>query len=261
MAALEIIALDEATPQLRAPGAADTYLAPRALALTPVSLTGSAATSSLSIAQTWNTTGTPTALDVLVTDTASNAASRFFQFRTTARTVLQLRKDGLLQGAGPSSGAFIIGSTTEFRPGSVVIGFQPSGTTGGVGFSGDATGTTLSVGASNLGLHVASTGFYGFSSGTVAADVDTILRRDAANTLALRNGTNAQTSRVYGTFTDASNGRWLNISMTTAGVATITPTGNGTGASGNVIHISGLPTSNPGPGILWNNAGTPAIGT
>jgi hypothetical protein len=49
--------------------------------------------------------------------------------------------------------------------------------------------------------------------------------------------------------------------MTTAGVATITPTGNGSGASGNVLHISGLPTSNPGPGILWNNAGTPAIGT
>jgi hypothetical protein len=34
---------------------------------------------------------------------------------------------------------------------------------------------------------------------------DTILRRDAANTLALRNGTNAQTFNVYNTFTDASN--------------------------------------------------------
>jgi hypothetical protein len=31
------------------------------------------------------------------------------------------------------------------------------------------------------------------------------LFRDAANTLALRNGTNAQTFRVYNTFTDASN--------------------------------------------------------
>lgn len=85
--------------------------------------------------------------------------------------------------------------------------------------------------------------------------------RDAANTLALRNGTNAQTSRVYGTFTDSSNGRWLNITMSTAGVAAISPTGNGTGASGNVLHISGLPTSNPGPGILWNDAGTVKVGT
>jgi hypothetical protein len=34
---------------------------------------------------------------------------------------------------------------------------------------------------------------------------DLLLRRDAANTLALQNGTNAQTFRVYNTFTDASN--------------------------------------------------------
>jgi hypothetical protein len=36
--------------------------------------------------------------------------------------------------------------------------------------------------------------------------------------------------------------------------------GGGTVANG-VVIISRLPTSNPGPGILWNNAGTPAIGT
>jgi hypothetical protein len=49
--------------------------------------------------------------------------------------------------------------------------------------------------------------------------------------------------------------------MSTAGVARIQPTGNGTGATGNVLHISGLPTSNPGPGILWNDAGTVKVGT
>lgn len=90
---------------------------------------------------------------------------------------------------------------------------------------------------------------------------DTVLERDAANTLALRNGTNAQTLRVYGTFTDASNHRRINLSMSTAGVAVLRAEGAGTGASGNVLHISSLPTANPGPGILWNNAGTPAIGT
>jgi len=30
---------------------------------------------------------------------------------------------------------------------------------------------------------------------------------------------------------------------------------------GGSLHISNFPTSNPGPGILWNNAGTPAFGT
>lgn len=87
------------------------------------------------------------------------------------------------------------------------------------------------------------------------------LLRDESFTLAQRNGTNAQTSRLYGTYTDASNYRRVALAMTTAGVASIAPEGAGTGASGNVLHISGLPTSNPGPGILWNDAGTVKVGT
>ena len=79
--------------------------------------------------------------------------------------------------------------------------------------------------------------------------------------VAQRNGANAQSYRLYGTYTDSSNYRRLALASTTAGVFSIKPEGAGTGASGNVLHISGLPTSNPGPGILWNNAGTPAIGT
>ena len=90
---------------------------------------------------------------------------------------------------------------------------------------------------------------------------DLTLARDAANTLAQRRGTNAQTHRIYGTFTDASNYRRLTKTMSTAGVAEIKPEGAGTGASGNVLHISGLPTSNPGPGILWNNLGIVNVGT
>lgn len=43
------------------------------------------------------------------------------------------------------------------------------------------------------------------SSGSVQWNADTILQRDAANALALRNGTNAQTFNVYNTYTDASN--------------------------------------------------------
>lgn len=40
-------------------------------------------------------------------------------------------------------------------------------------------------------------------------------------------------------------------------------TGGAKTGSGTVglVRISSLPTTNPGPGILWNNAGTPAIGT
>jgi len=96
---------------------------------------------------------------------------------------------------------------------------------------------------------------------TLGWSTDLFLQRDAANTLALRNSTNAQKFNSYGTYTDVSNYRRVALAMTTTGVATLKPEGAGSGASGNVLHISGLPTSNPGPGILWNNAGTPAIGT
>lgn len=80
---------------------------------------------------------------------------------------------------------------------------------------------------------------------------DVLLTRDAAAVLALKNGATAQTMRVYGNTTGS---HYLNI------------THNGTNAvvtvnGGGVLHISSLPTANPGAGILWNNAGTPAIGT
>jgi hypothetical protein len=84
---------------------------------------------------------------------------------------------------------------------------------------------------------------------------------DESGRLAQRNGTNEQEFRVYGTFTDSSNYRRLSQGMSTGGVAFLRPEGAGTGASGNVIHISGLPTSNPGPGILWNNGGAVEVGT
>lgn len=66
-------------------------------------------------------------------------------------------------------------------------------------------------------------------------------------------------ARVYNTYTDGSNYergfmQWSGNAFK-IGVEAV-----GTGTT-RVVHISNLPTSNPGAGILWNNAGTPAIGT
>lgn len=44
-----------------------------------------------------------------------------------------------------------------------------------------------------------------WTSNTTAQAIDLILARDAANTLAQRNGTNAQTFRIYNTFTNSTN--------------------------------------------------------
>jgi hypothetical protein len=150
------------------------------------------------------------------------------------------------------------------------LAFQTDGTTRlTIAANGALNATsTLEVGGGTIAITsnnavMWGSGLYGWISGNAgAASVpDLALARDAADNLAQRRGTNAQTNRLYGTYTDASNYRRLTKTMSTAGVAEIKPEGAGTGASGNVLHISGLPTSNPGPGILWNNAGTPAIGT
>ena len=57
---------------------------------------------------------------------------------------------------------------------------------------------------------------------------DVLFARDAAATLALRNSTNAQTLRVYSTYTDASNNEGFQV-RTTAGLVALETFANGTG--------------------------------
>ena len=57
---------------------------------------------------------------------------------------------------------------------------------------------------------------------------DVVLRRDAANTLAQRNGVNAQAFRIYNTFTDTANYERLFLSWA-ANIVTIGTEGAGTG--------------------------------
>jgi hypothetical protein len=66
----------------------------------------------------------------------------------------------------------------------------------------------FSTGISNSAITLNANGVIGFTSATsgdVGVIMDTILRRDDANILAQRNGVNAQTFRVYNTYTDGSN--------------------------------------------------------
>ena len=57
----------------------------------------------------------------------------------------------------------------------------------------------------NNGVQVLTTGSYSWASAGIAGSSDLFLYRDAANTLALRNGTSGQVLRVYNTFTDVNN--------------------------------------------------------
>ena len=94
---------------------------------------------------------------------------------------------------------------------------------------------------------------------------DTILRRDAAATLAQRNGTNAQTLRVYGTYTDSSNYERLTLSTTAGTSVNIAAETLGTGGdnldivltpagTGSVYFPVGA-SATPGIRFLGKNAG------
>jgi hypothetical protein len=63
------------------------------------SLTGSAADSLLDLATTWNTTGTPTAIKLNVTDTASNSNSKAIDLQRGGSSVFSVRKDGFALAA------------------------------------------------------------------------------------------------------------------------------------------------------------------
>lgn len=125
--------------------------------------------------------------------------------------------------------------------------FGPDGLVGTPGFAfGTETNTGLYRSSSgNIALAVAGTARYrwnaggmtidtgmliGWGSGDALSAVDTIIRRDAANTLAQRNAASAQTSRVYGTFTDASNYVRASLAVTSTTV-TLAAESAGTGAA------------------------------
>lgn len=117
--------------------------------------------------------------------------------------------------ATPSSANLAAAVTGETGSGALVFATSPSLTTPDIGA---ATGTSLTA----TGLLQAGT--------TVGVSTDVLLNRTAANSLALRNGTNAQAWRVYNTFTDASNGEWLET-FWTGNTATLGTNQNGTGVA------------------------------
>lgn len=143
---------------------------------------------------TWNNGATTfTALKMNVTDTASAAGSLLMDLQVGGVSKASMRKDGAWQVPyliGPR------GTTTDMRlilDGIVEAVFQYNGVNQ---FFIDSNGrASLRNGAS----------FGWSSSDNAAGTLDTILLRDAANTLAQRNGTAAQAFRLYNTQTDPSN--------------------------------------------------------
>lgn len=159
------------------------------------SLTGSNAQSLVDWSQTWNSTGTPTAILLDITDTASNAASNLMDLRVGGVSKFAIRKSGAIAFTGTGIVSTLttnsFGDTLQYSHAFLASALQSN------------SGLTIrSIGSVSVG----SGGTVRWSSSTDGAgSIDLILVRDAANTLAQRNSTNTQTSRLYKSFTDASN--------------------------------------------------------
>ena len=157
------------------------------------SLTGANAQSLVNLSQTWNTTGTPTAIFANITDTASNAAS----------LLMDLQVGGFSRFKIAKAGNFDTGGTVDFsRVNAITASTQGYLFLYQIGSSF----AEAAVSVYSNGLKSRSDLSIGWNSTTNHNNnADLTLYRDAANTLAQRNSTNNQTSRLYKSFTDASN--------------------------------------------------------
>lgn len=200
------------------------------IASTGYSLTGSNATNMIDLAGTWNTSGAPTALKIAITNTASGAA-KFASF---------------LAGAGGATEVFAIDKTGQ-------ISFPTTGTAAAPNITQATTGISW-LGASYIAFVYNSSVIAGMDNGNkfqlynnypLSFDVglgsgDLFLYRDAAGILAQRNSTNAQTLRVYNTYTDASNyERGVFDWTTTSNVLTIGTQAAGTGTARSIVLARG----------------------
>jgi hypothetical protein len=158
------------------------------------------------LSDAWNDAGTTyTSIKMNVLDTASNAASLLMDLQVGGVTAFNVSK----------SGAISANSNLTLR---------------------DGIGSSNRIAILNTtGYATRSGGAYTWGSGATDAggSPDLLILRDAANTLAQRNGVNAQTSRIYNTYTDVSN--YERVALTwTANKAILKVENAGTGSARNL---------------------------
>lgn len=167
------------------------------------------------------TGATSTAWSTSGTGLGVNAPSGF------AGNLLDLQVNGTSRVSVTSGGS--INASTALIGGVYV---NPAGISGQLGWPNSPSWGGVT--ALNMFSGSATTGFIQWND-------DLYLYRDAANTLAQRRGTNAQTFRVYGTFTDASNYVRVALSSTSTAVTLAAETA-GTGADDIPLNLTAAGT-------------------
>ena len=182
---------------------------------------------------TWNAGGTTfTAVKMNVTDTASAAGSLLLDLQVGGVSRFKVDKTGRTEISTASVGTMYLGGAYNgLAVGNCAVNYNTSG-------------------------FIAGSGGYQFGPSIDSRDLSLV--RDAANTLAQRNGVNAQAFRIYNTFTDASNYERLNIGGT-GGQFDIWTTNSGTGIARPIrVYTSGNTSIQFGTAgtIRWNVDGS-----
>jgi len=203
---------------------------------------------------TWNDGATTfTAIKMNVTDTASASDSLLMDVQVGGTSLMQLNKFGSLILGDDSFG----GNALTYGANGRLFVRNSYNAGGALFFAGSIFVTSHEPCVIIGGGHPLV-----FTNGSAGANSTqgTRLQIDGTDhVLGQFYKANAQTFNIYNTRTDASNYERLKIGWDT-NVMEIKPEAAGTGTV-RELHISGLPTSNPGAGILWNDAGTVKVGT
>jgi hypothetical protein len=172
----------------------------------------------------WSTSGTG-----LGVNAASGFAGNLLDLQVNGTRALRV----LSSGAVLSAGGYFNETAT-----STGISISDAGGNPQIEFLTSATARARITGAlfQLTGPLVLSSGDWGNST-----NVGVFLARDAANTLAQRNGTNAQTTRVYGTYTNDSNYVRAALSSTSTAVTLAAETA-GTGADDIPLNLTAAGT-------------------
>jgi len=203
------------------------------------------ASTPLSLTQTWNNAGvTFNSFLLNVTDSASASGSLLMDLQVGGSSKFSVDKRGMITtatGTVPSAGGIGTGK----------LCLQLIYDNYGIGVNGNGRPVVVvnSSQEQTLGLNtiVGSAGLYGWSTGTQAnqsATYDLALFRDAANTLAQRNSTNAQTFRLANTWTSSTSFENLQLQWASNEARIGSSVGSAGGTQRNLVLGS------------WNSAGT-----
>ena len=210
---------------------------------------------------------------ITASQTWNNAAVSFAGIRLSITPTASLASRAILidgtgtNGLAPTSSDFITctknGGTTAViqltgkgavyvtDPGYSVYSFQ---TNSGNAFRADGAG----FGITSSGINLGSVQVLGWSSTTNWYDTrDLIATRDAAGTLAIRNSTNAQTFRVYNTYTSSTSYETLNLKGKAAANFEIGPENGSAGGTLRGLTIGGYSagTTTITPWLTFTSAG------